>query len=119
MRRVVIAAGLLGAVLAACGGNAAACGDIADEGFDLLQEFVDEVDAMDAAQLAEAVNDDSFMGGIEGRATTLDERAAAAGCTEEDMADLLAERSEDLVADTEFGQVIVDLILEDAFFPTE
>ena len=119
MRRVMIAAGLVGAVLTACSGDAAACGDIADEGFELLQEFVDEVDAMDAAQLAEAVNDDSFLGGIEGRATALDERAAAAGCTEEDMADLLAERSEGLVADTEVGQVIVDLILEDAFFPTE
>jgi predicted small secreted protein len=119
MRRLVIAVAVLGTVLAGCGGNTAVCNDIADEGFELLQDFVDEVDAMDAEELSQAVNEDSFMSGIEARASALDERAAAADCTEEEMADLLAERSEDLVADTDFGQTIVDLILDDSFFPTE
>ena len=52
-------------------------------------------------------------------AHALDERAAAAGCSEERMAELLDERAGDLSADSEFGQTIVDLILEDQFFTTE
>ncbi|MDH3499854.1 MAG: hypothetical protein OEM97_07015 [Acidimicrobiia bacterium] len=119
MRRVVIAVGLCAAVLAGCSGASESCGDIADEGIDLIQEFVDEVDAMDADAIADAISDSEFLGDLEARANSLDERAAAAGCSEDEMAGLLDDRSGDLSAGTEFGQIIVDLILDDAFFTPE
>ena len=120
MRRVVVAISVLAVVAAGCsGGSGEDCGEIADEGIDLLQDFVDEVDEMGADELAAAVGDADFITDLEDRADALDERAAAAGCSEERMAELLDERAGDLSADSEFGQTIVDLILTDQFFTTE
>lgn len=119
MRRVVIAAGLVAALLAACGGSSEECEAIADDGIELLQDFVDEVDAINPADLAAAVGNSDFLADLEAEADELDERAASAGCTEAQMAELLEARSDELEAATEVGQIIVDLILEEQFFSVE
>lgn len=116
MRRVLMAIGLIGAVLAGCGGTGANCGPIADEGIELLQSFVDEVDQLSAEEITAALAGDDFITDIEAQADELDTKADAEGCSEEQMRELLEERAGTLEAESEFGQLVVDLILDDAFF---
>ncbi|MDJ0960408.1 MAG: hypothetical protein QNJ88_07100 [Acidimicrobiia bacterium] len=116
MRRVLIAVGLVGAVLAGCGGTGANCEPIADEGIELLQSFIDEIEGLSPDELMEAAADPNFIADIEEQADELDAKADAEGCSEEQMRELLEVRAESLEAQTEVGQIIVDLILDDAFF---
>jgi hypothetical protein len=116
MRRVLIAVGLIGAVLAGCGGTGANCEPIADEGIELLQDFIDEFDQLSPEEAAVAASDPEFLADIEERADDIDAKADVEGCSEEQITELLSERADSLEAQTDFGQVLLDVILDDAFF---
>ena len=68
MRRVLVAIGLVSAVLAGCGGTGANCDAIADEGIDLLQEFIDEFDRLSPEEATAAATDPDFLADFEERA---------------------------------------------------
>jgi hypothetical protein len=116
MRRVLIAVGVVAAVLAGCGGTGANCEPIADEGIELLQEFIDEFDQLSPEEAGAAATDPDFFVELEERADEIDAKADAEGCSEDQITELLGERAVTLEAKTELGQLMVDLILDDAFF---
>lgn len=103
-------------VLAACGGgDAGGCPALADDAVALVQDVIDEVDALSLEELA-SLGDAEFLADFEERAEDLDQRAEDADCSEEELATLLQERAGDLSASTEFGQIFVDLISSGSFF---
>ncbi len=116
MRRVLIAVGLVATFMAGCGGTGANCGPIADEGIELLQDFIDEFDQLSPDEAAAAAADPEFLADIERRADEIDAKADAEGCSEEQMTELLSERANDLEATTDFGQILLDVIVDEAFF---
>ncbi len=111
-----MAVGLTAAVLTGCGGTGANCGPIADEGIELLQDFIDEFDQLTPDEAAAAAVDPEFLADIEERADEIDAKADAEGCSEEQITELLLERADGLEARTEFGQLLLDVILDEAFF---
>jgi hypothetical protein len=121
MRRVLAAIGIVAVALAGCatGASDEACAVYADEGIELIQEFIDEVDMMSAEEIAAASGDPAFVTDLEERADAIDEEAAAEGCSEDQMTTLLGARAEDLTATSAFGQTIVDLVQDEAFFNGE
>lgn len=117
MRRKLAAVGVAALMAAGCSmGSTAECAAIADDAIALLQGFVDEVDALNEAGEGERVFDPDFVTQLEEDAAAIDDRSASAGCSEQQMADLLSARSDRLTAATEGGQAMVDLMLNDQFF---
>jgi hypothetical protein len=117
MRQKLAAVGAAALMAAGCStGSTAECAAIADDAIVLLQGFVDEVDALNEAGEGERVFDPEFVARLEDDAAALDDRSASAGCTEQQMADLLSERSDLLTATTSGGQAMVELMLTDQFF---
>jgi hypothetical protein len=102
--------------LVACGGDdVGECPAVADDAVALVQEVIDQVDAMSLEQLA-ALSGSDLLADFEARAQELDSRANDAECSETELSTLLEERSGSLTATTEFGQIFVDLIASGSFF---
>jgi hypothetical protein len=103
--------------VAGCGPTEqAACATIADDGIDLLQDLIDQVDAMTPEQMAAAAAGDELSSELEDRAAMLDSRADSSGCSPDEMTELLRDRGQQLTAETEQGQVFVDVVLSGALF---
>lgn len=108
--------GAIALVAAACGGgDAGSCAAIADDTVALVQDVIDEVDAMSLDELA-SLGDGGLIADFEGRAQGLEQRAQDAECSDEELATLLQDRAGELNASTEFGQIFVDLISSGSFF---
>ncbi|HEX9644889.1 MAG TPA: hypothetical protein VGC11_12940 [Acidimicrobiia bacterium] len=111
----LLAIALIG--LAGCASaEEAACATIADDGIDLLQDLIDQVDAMTPEQMAAAAAGDELSSELEDRAVVLTSRADIAGCSPDEMTELLRDRGQRLTAKTERGQVFVDVVLSGALF---
>ncbi len=119
MKRTVTAVMALVLVLAACGGDDAAqdpasidsCEGLAGAGIVLLQDTIDLIDSLDANALAALGEGDEVppeFAEVEARGNELTERADAIGCSEEEMARLMADRAGDLSSDSVFGQFILE-----------
>ena len=121
MYRVLVALGLLAVVLAGCSAGASdeTCAVHADEGIELIQELIDEVDTMSPQQLSSATGGGAVITDLETQAVEIDERAAADGCSEDQMSTLLSARAQDLTATSANGQEIVDLVQDETFFDGE
>lgn len=103
-------------VAASCGGSdAGGCAAIADDTVALVQEVIDEVDAMSLDELA-ALGESDMLTDFEARAQDLEQRAQDADCSDEELASLLQDRAGELSATTEFGQIFVDLVSSGSFF---
>jgi hypothetical protein len=116
LKRLVPVIAAFGLVVAACGGGTASCEDIANDAVALVQDIIDEVDTMSPDELAGLDQDPDFITDFEQKAEELDEEAAAAGCSNEELSQLVAEQSGSLTAESEFGQLFVDLINSGEFF---
>ncbi len=115
LRRGAIAC-VIAVTLVACGGeDAGVCPAVADDAVALVQEVIDQVDAMSLEQLA-ALSGSDLLADFETQAQELDTRANDAECSEEELSTLLEERSGSLTATTEFGQIFVELIASGSFF---
>jgi hypothetical protein len=101
--RYLLGAILLLVVVAGCDGGPSACEQIVDEGLELFQELIDDVDSG-------TVDDASLFADLDGRAADLDQRAEAAGCTSQEMARLLDARSGELRAESDAGRAFIDLV---------
>lgn len=118
MKRLVVAVLSLALIVAACGDDDAAdpasldsCEGLAVAGIAMLQDTIDLVDGLDATQLAALGESDEVPPGFEAlqaRGDELADRATEIGCSDEEMADLVAARAEDLSADSVFGQFILE-----------
>ena len=114
----------LAATLLALALVAAACGDDADvadvgsldscdaaAGIVLLQETIDVIDDLDPAELAALGESDTTppaFAALEARGDELTARADEIGCSDEEMASLMAERAAGLSSDSIFGQFILE-----------
>ncbi len=108
--------GAIALVVAACGGgDAGGCPAIADDAVALVQDVIDEVDAMSLDELA-TLGEGDLLGDFEAQAQDLEQRAEDADCSDEELGTLLQERAGQLSATTEFGQIFVDLIASGSFF---
>ena len=112
MRRIIP---LLATVLfaAACGGgekttdpaSLASCEAVAGAAIAVIQ---DSIDLMDEASTSQTEPDPETVAAIEEAGAALSERAAALGCTDEEMTALLAGLADDLEAESVFGQLIIE-----------
>ena len=120
MKRFAAALLLLALVAAACGDDDAAdpasldsCEGLAAAGVAMLQDTIDLIDGLDASALA-ALTDESEpppeFAALQDRGEELTARADEIGCSDEEMAALLADRAGDLSADSVFGQFILESV---------
>lgn len=106
----------LALVAAACGGGEAGCDAIMDDGLVLFQDALDELEGLTLSDLADPSADPFASGDFEARADALDERTRDAGCTDEEMAELFAERIDELSvgSDNPAGQFLVSILQQAA-----
>jgi hypothetical protein len=115
--RVLVGAVVLGLVLAACGGEASTCEEVADETVALMQRIIDDVEAdvgdMEVADFLESgaslPSSDSFSE----ESQKLNDRATELGCTPTDLDALIAERMDTLTSETPVGKFIKEAIQAD------
>jgi hypothetical protein len=115
LRRGAFLAAITLAVAACGGGDGGGCAAIADDTVALVQDVIDEVDAMSLDELA-SLGDGDLLGDFEAQAQELEQRAQDADCADEELATLLQDRAGELSATTEFGQIFVDLVSSGSFF---
>jgi hypothetical protein len=97
-------------LISACAGEPTACEIVADDGIALLQDLIDDLES--AASTEQALIDE-----FDARAVDLNNQADAAGCSSEEMAELLEDRAGDLDASTDEGRAFIDLIRAGVVFP--
>jgi len=101
-------------VLAACGGEASTCEEIADQTIDLAQQLIDDVeDEVGDRSLDTILSGENGLPAVEDyaeRSDRIDARAAELGCVPADLEILVAERADRLTAETPVGVFIVDAI---------
>jgi hypothetical protein len=110
------------ALVAACGGGGGTpsdpaaitdCGTLADAGIDLLDQTIDLIDSLDAADLAALASEEDAppeFAALEQKGTALEDRAADLGCSPEEMSRLMADRVGNLSSDTVFGQFLIESV---------
>lgn len=119
MRKTVIFLSALALVLAACGGSDSSCSAIAGDAVDLLQEGIDGLDGLSLSDL-EGLDTDPFSD-LEARGAELEERQIDAGCTDEEMTELVVDKMGDLEAgdSNPAGQFLISILttaIEDGEF---
>ncbi len=114
MRLIVTTVCLVAALVSACGGES--CDDVADDGLVLLEDFFAEIDTLD---VADSTTDAELIAEFEERADEIDRRFSDAGCTGDEIDRLMAERFEELSAESEFGQILLELVLSGGLFGNE
>ncbi len=118
MRRLAVALLAIALVAAACGdddaadpGSADSCEGLAVAGIAMLQETIDIIDNMDIADLialGESDETPEVFADLESRGDELEARADELGCSDEQIATLMAERAGDLSSDSDFGRLILE-----------
>ncbi|MEE9298740.1 MAG: hypothetical protein V3V29_06875 [Acidimicrobiia bacterium] len=118
MRRLAVALLAMALVTATCGDDDAAdpgsvdsCEGLAVAGIALLQDTIDIIDDLDIealAALGESDETPEVFADVEARGDELTARADELGCSDEQMAALMANRAGDLSADSVFGQFILE-----------
>ena len=107
----------LALIVAACSSDGeASCADIADEGIQLIQDFVDEVSELSLEEIVGSGDDVPGLTDFEEEGERLQDKANDAGCSDEEMESLLNQRAGDLESDSEFGQLIIDSIRSEGLF---
>ena len=114
MVRILTVVLMLGLVLAACGGQASTCEEVADQTVESMQRIIDDIeekagdmsvtDFLDAG--ASLPSSDTFAE----ESQKLNERATELGCDQTDFDALIAERIGSLHAETPVGEFIMETI---------
>lgn len=111
MRKTVILLSAFALVLGACGGGSS-CSAIADDAIELFQDGIDEFDGLSLSDL-ENLDSDPFSGGdFEARGADLEKRQIDAGCTDDEMTELVVGRMGDLEAgdSNPAGQFLISIL---------
>ena len=121
MRKTVIFLSALALVLAACGGSDSSCSAIAGDAIGLFQDGIDELDGLSLSDL-ESLDSDPFSDAdFEARGADLEKRQIDAGCTDEEMTELVVDKMGDLTAgdSNPAGQFLISILtsaMEDGEF---
>lgn len=120
MRTTITAAALAGTLAlagTACGGpgDAASCEDVADEAIVLVQDVLDEVGGMSMEDMQSA-EEPEFVQELEAEGEELEQRAEELDCSDQQMADLVAERAEDLEAEGPVAELLRDAVRSGELF---
>ena len=114
MKRLITLSAAAVLVLSACSSGASTCEELADEAIDLIQALIDDVDAelgnASFEDLAATGGDLPAVEEYEEQAAALDERGEELGCTDAQIQELVAERSDQLRSESVVGQLIIDSI---------
>ncbi len=90
MKKTVLLLTTLTLVLASCGGGSSSCSAIVDDGMELFQDAIDQLDGL---SLSELENADPFSDSeYEQQAEELEQRTTESGCTDEEMTELFADK---------------------------
>jgi hypothetical protein len=102
----------------ACGASDGTCTELSNDAIVLYQEFITTIDELDLASAVASEEGFSIPGqeGLEARADELEVEADAAGCGDEELRQLIAERFDRLEARTVFGQAVLDQIRREGLF---
>jgi len=123
MRRIIsLAATIL--LTVGCGGGGApgtdpasltSCEAVAAAAVGVIQ---DSIDILEAASSTGTEPDAGTTGVVEAAGTALEDRARSLGCTDEEMAALMADLADGLQARSVFGQLIIENLKagEDGFY---
>jgi len=124
MHRIILAAVLVLALLAAsCGDDGGTadpaslgtCEEIADAAIDVLQQTIDVVDGMsnvDPASSGDAGEGSDEFQAIEEAGAALEARALELVCTDEQMSALMRDRADSLSAESTIGQLVIEGLRE-------
>ena len=119
MKRLLGPLVVLALVVAACGGDDAAdagsldsCEGIADAGIAMIQDVIDEIDGMTLEeQIALGGEEEPEMfQNLETRGQELETRAEEVGCSDEQMAGLVADRLGNLSSSSDFGTLVLETV---------
>ncbi len=120
VKRFAIALVSLALVVAACGDDDAAdpaaldsCEGMAAAGIDIVRDTIDLIDGLDAeglVALSESDEPPPEFADLQRRGDELLAHATTIGCSDEEIATLVANRAGDLSADSVFGQVILEAV---------
>jgi len=109
MRKFVMLIAALGLVAAACGGDdASSCEGIADEAMDVVQDLINEFDSMTLDEMMSMEEEPPAFAEMENKMDSLQEQADSLGCTDDEMQQLFMDKADDLTADGEFGQMMLE-----------
>lgn len=117
MRKYFILVAALGLVAAACGGDSGgSCESVADDAIDVIQEVIDEMDALSLEEIASMEEEPQVLQDMEQRAEELQDQANDLGCSDAEMEQLLNARADQLTANGMFGELLVDELQSGGFF---
>ncbi len=114
MIRVLVGVVVLGLGLAACGGEASTCEEVADETVELMQRIIDDVEEdvgdMEVADFLESGASLPSPESFSEESEKLNDRATELGCTPTDLDALIAERIGSLTSETPVGEFIKEAV---------
>jgi hypothetical protein len=110
MKRVFLAIAVLGLATAGCGGGSdASCSGIVDDGMAIVQDVIDELDAMTTDDLmAFGTEEPAFLTDMQTKLDDLDKKSTDAGCTDEELEQLFQDKVGQLSAKSDIGQMMID-----------
>ena len=116
-RRLIILLTVLAVAISACGGQPETCDEVADETVALMQDLIDEVESelgdMSVEELLATFASGEELPSVvsfDEKAEKLSERAGELGCTQDQLEIAVAQRTDQLQADTPLGQFIIEAI---------
>jgi len=119
MKRVFLAIAVLGLVTAGCGGGSdASCSGIVDDGMAIVQDVIDEFDAMTTDDLMSmgSGEEPAFLTDMQAKLDDLDKKSTDAGCTDEELQQLFQDKVGQLTAKSDIGQMMVDEMKSGSIF---
>lgn len=109
-RARVLVAMVVALAASGCGGGET-CETLVDSAMELVQDAIDQLDRMSVEELAAAEGEapDAFRR-LEAEGEALGERAGELGCSRDEVARLVADRVDRLVAGSDAGQAVIESI---------
>lgn len=118
MHKLFILIAALGLLAAACGGDdaGATCEDVADDAIQVIQDVIDELDALSLEEIAAMEEEPEALADMERRADELQNQANELGCSDAEMEELLNARVGNLEAEGMFGELLIGELEGGGFF---
>ena len=112
MRKTVSFLSALALILGGCGGSESNCSAIADDAIELFQEGIDQLDGLSLSDLQSLDSDPFADGDFEARGADLEKRQIDAGCTDDEMSELVSGKMGDLRAgdSNPAGQFLISIL---------
>jgi hypothetical protein len=114
MRKLLVVIAVLSLVAVSCGSgdSADSCEGVADDAVGIIQDMIDQFDSMttDDMMAMASEGEPEAVTEMTNKLDSLQQKAVALGCSDDQMTTLLADRAGNLKAETSIGQMMVDEI---------